>query len=144
MTSVTLKFSYPDVSLFSILIQGFMPDVSSSKDVQKVVQQQYAALLQNPATAPKFSHLNLEEHLPRIFTFWCFVLGIESGQHPYKGSAFEPHVKLDLSNADFDVWMQYLFEAIDAYFKGPLAEDWKKRAEQMGILFRYKLGLIEN
>ncbi|MEN9511548.1 MAG: hypothetical protein RLZZ370_1367 [Bacteroidota bacterium] len=124
-------------------MDGSVPlsDVSNRAQVQQVVRQQYAALLKHPHTAGKFAHLNLEEHLPKIFDFWCFVLGIDAAEHPYRGSAFEPHVKLQLDNEDFHLWMQFLFEAIDAAHSGPVAADWKKRAEQMGILFRHKLGL---
>jgi hemoglobin len=116
-------------------------DVTNRAEVQQVVRQQYARLLKHPHTAGKFAHLNLEEHLPKIDDFWCFVLGIDAAEHSYKGSAFEPHVKLQLDNEDFQLWMQFLFEAIDAGYSGPVADDWKKRAEQMGILFRHKLGL---
>lgn len=118
-----------------------LPDVATRSDVQHVVQVQYAALLKHAHTAGKFAHLNLEEHLPNIHDFWCFVLGIDAAAHPYRGSSFEPHVKLQLDNEDFQLWMQFLFEAIDGTYSGPMASEWKKRAEQMGILFRHKLGL---
>lgn len=116
-------------------------DVSGRADVQSVVREQYAGLLKHAYTAPKFAHLNLDEHLPKIDDFWCFVLGIDAEEHPYRGSAFEPHVKLHLDAEDFRLWMHFLFTAIDDSFAGPVATDWKKRAEQMGMLFRHKLGL---
>ncbi len=83
-------------------------DISSRTDIQNVVRKQYAGLLEHPYTAPKFAHLNLDEHLPKIDDFWCFVLGIDAEKHPYRGSAFEPHVKLHLDDEDFNLWMQFL------------------------------------
>jgi hemoglobin len=126
---------------FLMTTGGHKQDVSSREDVQWVVREQYAALLMHAHTAPKFAHLNLVEHLPKIDDFWCFVLGIHAEKHPYRGSSFEPHVKLHLDNEDFQIWTDCLFKAIDSRFAGPIASDWKNRAEQMGLLFRHKLGL---
>jgi hemoglobin len=118
-------------------------DILSYSDISKVVHRQYAQLLADDFTAPKFTHLDLDVHLPLISNFWSFVLNVDAAEHPYRGSAFEPHVKLDLTHRHFEVWMEYLYQAIDENFSGPLANTWKEKARQMGMLFEYKLGLIQ-
>jgi len=118
-------------------------DIATFSDISKVVHQQYAQLLIDDLTASTFAHLNLEEHLPVICNFWCFVLNVEAEQHAYRGSAFEPHVKLNLTHRHFEVWMNFLYSAIDESFAGPMADTWKEKARQMGMLFEYKLGLVQ-
>jgi hemoglobin len=121
-----------------------MPDITNKSDVEWVVREQYAKLLEDAFTAPVFSHLNLEEHLPRIFMFWCFVLDIDAANNPYKGSAFEPHTKLGLTAKHFEIWLHYLHTAIMNNYNGPNAEKWINKSNELGIMFQYKMGLIDD
>ena len=119
-----------------------MPDITNKSDVEWVVREHYRKLLEDEFTAPVFSHLDLEEHLPRIFMFWCFVLGIDAANNPYKGSAFEPHTKLGLTAKHFEIWLHYLHTAIKAKYEGPNAEIWITKSNELGIMFQYKMGLL--
>ena len=119
-----------------------MPDITNKSDVEWVVREHYRKLLEDEFTAPVFSHLDLEEHLPRIFMFWCFVLGIDAENNPYKGSAFEPHTKLGLTAKHFEIWLHYLHTAIKAKYEGPNAEIWITKSNELGIIFQYKMGLL--
>ncbi len=123
-----------------------MPDkrpITSYLDIQSIVDEHYRQLLDDPFTSPKFQHINLPEHMPRIYNFWSFVLNVDAAEHPYRGSAFEPHARLHLEHRHFETWMKYLFNAIDRHYEGEVAEIWKGKAGQMGILFEYKLGLLK-
>lgn len=119
-------------------------DVGSREDVSRIVREQYRKLLEDPFTAPVFAHLDLEEHLPRIFTFWCFILDIDAAGNPYRGSAFEPHAKLGLTAEHFTRWLRYLHDAIRKRHEGPIADKWVQKSNELGILFQYKMGLMDD
>lgn len=121
-----------------------MPDITNKTDIENIVRQQYRKLLEDKFTALVFSHLNFEEHLPRIFTFWCFVLDIDAANNPYHGSAFEPHTKLGLTAKHFKIWLHYLHSAINEKYEGPNAEKWINKSNELGIMFQYKMGLIDD
>ncbi|MFM7764279.1 MAG: group III truncated hemoglobin [Sphingomonadales bacterium] len=121
-----------------------MPDLTTKSDIEIIVREQYKKLLEEEYTAPVFSHLNLEEHLPRIFMFWCFVLDIDAANNPYRGSAFEPHTRLGLTAKHFEIWLNYLHHAINEKYEGPNAEKWINKSNELGVMFQYKMGLIDD
>jgi hemoglobin len=116
-------------------------DITSKADIEKIVRRQYRQLLEDEFTSPVFSHLDLEAHLPKIFTFWSFVLNIDAENNPYRGSAFEPHVKLGLTAEHFRLWLSYLHAAIGEHYSGPNAEKWIAKSNELGMMFMYKMGL---
>jgi hemoglobin len=117
--------------------------ITSYQDIQSIVDEHYRQLLQDPYTSPKFQHVNMPDHMPRIYHFWSFILNIKAEEHPYKGSAFEPHARLNLEHGHFETWLKYLFNALDQNYEGEVVETWKEKARQMGMLFEYKLGLLK-
>jgi len=119
-------------------------NITSYQDIQSIVDEHYRQLLQDPYTSAKFHHVNLPDHMPRIYNFWSFILNIEAEEHPYKGSAFEPHTRLNLEHGHFETWLKYLFNALDTYYDGEVVELWKDKARQMGMLFEYKLGIMKD
>lgn len=119
-------------------------DISHKADIEYVVREQYRKLLENTFTSPVFSHLNLEEHLPKIFTFWSFVLDIDAGENGYRGNAFEPHTKLGLTAEHFTLWLQYLHETIQEKYEGENATKWMNKSNELGLMFQYKMGLIND
>jgi hemoglobin len=121
-----------------------LTDIADKLDIERVVREQYRKLLADEFTAPVFAHLNLEAHLPKIFTFWSFVLDIDAGNNPYRGNAFEPHTKLGLTAEHFRRWLNYLHQTIFENFKGPNAEKWVAKSNELGLMFEYKMGLIND
>jgi hemoglobin len=117
--------------------------ITSYQDIQSIVDEHYRQLLQDAFTNSKFQHVSLPDHMPRIYHFWSFILNIEAEEHPYKGSAFEPHAHLNLEHTHFETWLKYLFNALDQNYEGEVVETWKEKARQMGMLFEYKLGLLK-
>ncbi len=118
-------------------------DLNTKHDIEKVVRRQYQYLVENKETQHIFAHLDLEQHLPRIFHFWCFILDVEAEKYAYKGSAFEPHTRLGLTAKHFEIWQQSLHQAIDIEYKGEKSELMKAKAKQLGLFFQYKLGILE-
>jgi truncated hemoglobin YjbI len=119
-------------------------DIVLFEDVQKVVNRQYEQLIADPQTGRHFKELNFEEHFPRIYNFWSFILGIDPENHAYKGSAFEPHTHMNLTHQDFNDWQKYLKIAVEERFEGPTANLMLQKAEQLGMMFEYKLGLLDD
>lgn len=119
-------------------------DVNNKTDIEYIVREQYRKLLEDTFTAPVFSHLHLEEHLPKIFTFWAFVLDIDAANNPYRGSAFEPHTKLGLTAEHFKRWLHYLHSTILEKYEGPNATRWIAKSNELGLMFQYKMGLIDD
>jgi truncated hemoglobin YjbI len=120
------------------------PDIASFEDVQLVVNRQYDQLIADPQTGRHFKELNFEEHLPRIYNFWSFILGIDPENHSYRVSAFEPHTHMNLTHQDFIDWQKYLKTAVEERFEGATATLMLQKAEQLGMMFEYKLGLLDD
>ena len=115
-----------------------MPDLATYEDVAVVVRTQYDLLLASPQTAPHFSGVDLEHHLPRVYTFWAFTLGL--GDASYRGSVFEPHARLKLAEADYTVWQAALKTALEQNgFSGPVLDSMIAKARMMEFIFKSKL-----
>jgi hemoglobin len=121
-----------------------LTDIQTKDHIVIVVKEQYRNLVVDPRTKAVFSHLNIEEHLPRIYSFWCFVIDVEAETNIYRGSAFEPHKKLGLTADHFQTWLKYLHDAITSRFQGPVADKWIAKSNEFGVLFQYKLGLLDD
>lgn len=115
------------------------PDIQTEADIEKMVRRQYAMLLADEDTAPKFAHLDLEHHLPRIFGFWKMI--ILAQPMAYTGNAFEPHTRLGLQKIHFEKWVGFFETAVNESFEGPNAEKAKGHAKLMSMIFRPKLGI---
>ena len=115
-----------------------MPDLATYEDVAVVVRTQYDLLLASSQTAPHFSGVDLEHHLPRVYTFWAFTLGL--GDASYRGSVFEPHARLKLAEADYTVWQAALKTALEQNgFSGPVCDSMIAKARMMEFIFKSKM-----
>jgi hemoglobin len=116
-----------------------MPDISTIADIQLIVDYHYQQLLSDPITKPKFSHVNIIDHMPTIYSFWGFlVLDIPN---TYMGNAFQKHVPLNLEKIHFEKWLQFLNEGIDLHFQGDNADKMKEKANHLGMIFKAKLNI---
>lgn len=111
-------------------------DIKTEKDIENWQNAFYSKLLADPITAPKFDHLDLPKHLPRIVEFWAFVLLEKEG---YKTNVFEKHMFLGLEKIHFDAWLKYFFETTNELFEGPNAETAKNRVKLLATTFMHKL-----
>lgn len=115
-----------------------MRDLTTYEDVAAVVRTQYDLLLASPQTAPHFAGVDLEHHLPRVYTFWAFTLGL--GDASYRGSVFEPHARLKLAEADYVVWQNALKTALEKNgFSGPACDSMIAKARMMEFIFKSKM-----
>lgn len=118
-------------------------DIASREDVERLVERFYSRALTDPFIGWLFvdvAHLDLEEHLPRIASFWETIL---LGAKSYGGGAFAPHAQLhrqaELKAGHFDRWLALWREAVDELFAGPVAEEAKAHAHRVAYAFHRRL-----
>ena len=112
------------------------PDITTFEQVKLLIDEFYNKAINDEVLAPKFIHINLPEHLPRMYAFWAQVL-LE--QYGYTGNVFDKHVNLGLEEAHFTRWLLLFNEAVDKNFEGEKAELAKQRALSIGEIFKSKL-----
>lgn len=112
-----------------------MNDISNRADIERLVRQFYADLLQHEEMKPAFQDLNFEEHIPRIVAFWSMVLLDEEG---YKTNVFDKHLHLPIQGFHFDIWLHSFTRTVDRLFAGEKAELAKHRALLLTHTFKSK------
>lgn len=113
-----------------------MDDIKTEADITLWQTAFYQKLLANPITAPKFEHLNIPEHMPKIVEFWSFVLLEKDG---YRTNVFEKHMHLNLEKIHFEIWLKYFLETTDEMFEGKNASIAKERVKLLASTFLHKL-----
>lgn len=111
------------------------PDILSPADVTKLIKTFYDKLLVS-SIKHYFVHLNLEEHLPRVDSFWNATLFPE---HAYAQNLMERHGSLNLQKEDFKTWLALFWETVDELFSGSNAEIIKNRASSIAYIMQKKL-----
>jgi hemoglobin len=110
-------------------------DILSPADVTKLIKTFYDKLLHS-SIKHHFAGLHLDEHLPRIESFWNAVLFPD---HSYAQNLVERHTHLSLSKEDFKIWLSNFHETVDELFSGLNAESTKNRASSIGYIMQKKL-----
>lgn len=86
------------------------------------------------------AHLDLQEHLPRIASFWQTIL---LGEHTYTGNPFAAHARLhkqvELRSGHFERWLGLWSQTVDELFIGERAEAAKVHARRVASAFRRRL-----
>ncbi len=113
-----------------------MTDIKTYEDIEILVQKFYRKLLDDPITQGKFTHLDIEQHLPKIADFWAFILIDKPG---YKGSVYDKHVPLNLEKIHFEKWISYWEETVNELYAGPKAELACQKAQLLSYTFQSKL-----
>ncbi|MBX3101338.1 MAG: group III truncated hemoglobin [Bacteroidetes bacterium] len=103
----------------------------------------YAQVTTDPLLAPFFAHLNMEEHMPRMYAFWESLL---LGAGTYRGNAMQPHLELHrrlrMEPQHFERWLT-LFEAtLATHFSGTIAEEALSRARHIAALMQHKISQL--
>lgn len=120
-----------------------MADIETRDDVERLVRAFYSKALTDPIIGFIFTdvaHLDLEEHLPKIASFWETVL---LGGRSYSGGAFAPHAvlhgKVGLKAGHFERWLKLWFGTVDELYAGPVADQAKVHALRVGQAFLRRL-----
>ncbi len=124
------------------------PDIRNIDDIKILVDSFYSKVLQNDVLKHIFNnpdYFNLQTHLPVMYSFWETVLFSNAS---YKGNPIATHIELDkkesLHEIHFATWLQIWFATIDENFEGNIANDAKKKAEQMKLLMMFKIDASRN
>ena len=119
-------------------------DIETREDCERLVRAFYGQALTDPIIGFIFTDvakLDLEEHVPKIASFWETVL---LGARTYTGSAFRPHADLHarvtLRDGHFARWLQLWFGTVDELFAGERANMAKVHALRVAMAFRERLG----
>lgn len=120
-------------------MQHNIKQITSREDIELLVRTFYSQVLIDDTLAPKFSHINMEEHFPTMFNFWASMLLHDQS---YQGNPFAKHLSLDLQPEHFTRWLEIFTKTVNDLFEGEIAEDAKTRANNIAGIFQHKLGLI--
>ncbi len=110
-------------------------DINSPDDVTKLIKTFYDKLLVS-SIKHHFVHLNLNEHLPRVDSFWNATLFSE---YAYANNLMEKHMHLPFQKEDFKVWLKLFWESVDELYVGVNAETTKNRASSIAYIMQKKL-----
>ena len=118
-------------------------DIETRADVERLVRAFYSKALTDPIIGWIFTdiaHLDLEEHVPQIASFWETIL---LGAQTYRGGAFRPHAalhfKVRLRSGHFERWLVLWRETVDELFEGQRAELAKAHAARVARAFLARL-----
>ncbi|MES2111705.1 MAG: group III truncated hemoglobin [Bacteroidota bacterium] len=115
-----------------------MKDVTGIADIKLFVDDFYAKVREDDLVGPVFLEVigDWQPHLDKMYAFWNAVLFGVAG---FKGNPFAKHAPLKIEQEHFDRWLLLFGKTIDAHFKGPVADDTKKKAGLMAEMFLHKL-----
>jgi len=113
-------------------------DIKNLDDIELFVNRFYEKVQQDDLIGPVFNGIieDWTPHLQKMYAFWNAVL---FGVPGFTGNPFARHAPLPIDEEHFDRWLLLFRETIDTLFEGDVAEDTKKRAETMAIMFLSKL-----
>ena len=124
-------------------MDGVASDIETRADCERLVRAFYGRALGDPIIGFLFTdvaHLDLEEHVPVIASFWETIL---LGAHSYRGGAFAPHARLHqlapLQRGHFDRWLVLWRTTVDELVAGPRAEQAKAHAARVALAFHRRL-----
>jgi len=117
-------------------------DIKTTSDIDLVIRSFYHKALNDKLLKPIFdkSNIDLEKHLPRMFSFWyAVVLDINN----YSGTPLDLHVQLNkiapLNPEHFNQWLSIFNETVDDLYTGHNANKMKERAFSIGVVIQTKL-----
>ena len=115
-----------------------MKDISGIAEIKVFVDEFYAKVREDDLIGPVFMEVigDWQPHLEKMYAFWNAVLFGVAG---FKGNPFAKHAPLKIEQEHFDRWLLLFGETIDTHFKGPVADDTKKKAGLMAEMFLHKL-----
>lgn len=112
-----------------------MKEIESKADIELLIDTFYQKLVKDEVVSHFFAHLDLKEHLPKVVSFWSFILLDEAG---YSANMMTKHASLNLDEGSFDRWLKLFHETVDQFFMGEKAELAKQRSTLIGWTMKSK------
>ncbi len=117
-----------------------MTDIEDIEDIKILVDDFYLKVkndqLLSPVFATRIQGKDWEKHLNRMYDFWNTVLFFQRG---YKGNPFSKHLGFPITEVHFSKWVELFTETVDHHFSGEKADETKKRANNMALMFQSKI-----
>jgi len=117
-------------------------DIEKLEDIKLMVDTFYEKIRDNELLSPIFKERienKWPEHLEKMYRFWQTILLEE---HTYNGAPFPPHADMPINELHFTTWVQLFTATVDSLFKGPVAEEAKKRGALMAAIFHSKISYM--
>jgi hemoglobin len=118
-------------------------DILNRQDIEHLVDSFYEKVRADDTIGYIFDRIignDWSHHLPVMYRFWETVLFAVPG---YVGNPVRKHIEVDqrerLKEEHFVRWLALWTETIDGSFKGPVAEEAKKKAALMMQLISTKI-----
>ena len=132
---------------FSILVLYLCPamkhDIENRDDIILLVNTFYSNVKQDKTIGYIFeevAHVNWDEHLPKMYSFWSSLL---LGEHSYTGNPMSVHLELSklttMSETEFSSWLMLFIKTIDSLFQGKKADEAKERGANIARLMLHKI-----
>jgi hemoglobin len=113
-----------------------MHDITTEDDVKFFTDLFYQKLLADDRINRHFIHLDLQQHMPKIYNFWNSIL---LGTRVYKGNMIDAHKNLSLTREDFPIWLRHFESTLREHFEGEKTDEAISRANTIAMTMRYKL-----
>ena len=122
-------------------------DITSRDDIERLVRAFYARATTDEVIGYLFTEvarLDLEAHLPIMFSFWETVL---LGVRGYSGNPMQVHLALHrlspLRAEHFDRWLLLWVQSIEQLHRGPRADEAKAKARAIARSMQLRLGAVQ-
>ncbi len=115
-------------------------DIETENDIELLINSFYNKVQKSEVLAPFFLHVNWQHHLPRMIHFWSFVL---LGTQGFTGNVFDAHTKKHIKETHFTAWLALFNTTVDELFEGKNANLAKQKANELGMIFSWKLKELE-
>ncbi|WP_345953911.1 group III truncated hemoglobin [Mucilaginibacter sp. PAMB04168] len=119
-------------------------DIKDLESIKLLVDRFYASVRNDELLGPVFADVikdDWQPHLDKMYAFWNAALFCVAG---FRGNPFARHAPLSIQPQHFDRWLQVFNQTVNDNFEGPMADDAKKRAELMSIMFQAKLSRVKD
>jgi hemoglobin len=116
-----------------------MNDIQDITSIKILVDEFYTRVRLDGLLGPVFADVikdDWQPHLDKMYAFWNAAL---FGVPGFKGNPFAKHAPLPISDDHFNRWLELFIQTVDDHFAGPMADDAKKRANLMAVMFMSKL-----
>lgn len=113
-------------------------DLDSEEEIFELVKRFYSKVAQDELLGHVFNdvaHVNWDEHIPKIATFWNkMLLGIDG----YRGNPLEEHAKINqienFTHEHFRRWLELFQETVDNGWSGEYAQEIKRKAVKVSLV----------
>jgi hemoglobin len=110
-------------------------DIATGNDVGVVVRRFYRAVIADPLLGPLFERYGVDwpHHIPKLETYWRRMLLDQTGPSVNTIAAHGPVQRsTPFDREHIDRWLELWEETLDDLYTGPVVEQAKARARQVG------------